>query len=46
VAERLEKAMGEMCRWVGKPKRNIYNLNQTGSKTPKVTKTKEKAMTG
>jgi hypothetical protein len=36
---------GEMRRWPGKPKRNKSSLNLTGSKTPKATRTKEKATT-
>jgi hypothetical protein len=35
----------EACPWPSKPKMNRSILDQTGSKTSKVTKTKENAMT-
>jgi hypothetical protein len=34
---------GEVSRWLCKPGKNKSSLDQTGSKTPKVTRTKEKA---
>jgi hypothetical protein len=39
---KAEKGGREACCWPSKPKRNRSNLDQTGSKMPMVTKTKEK----
>jgi hypothetical protein len=36
---------GEVCRWLGKPEKNRSSLDQTGSKTPKATRIKEKMTT-
>jgi hypothetical protein len=41
-----EKGEEEVHCWLGKLERNISSLNQTGSKTLKVTKTKENVTTG
>jgi hypothetical protein len=46
VAERLEKARERRIVGLTSPERSRSSLDQTGSKTPKAIKTKEKATTG